>query len=202
MKIALIGATGNAGSRILTELARRGHAVTAISRNPAGEVPAGITAVAGDAGEPDALANLLTGHDAVVSSIHFAASDPEKLIGAVKRAGLRRYIVVGGAGSLEVAPGQRLVDAPDFPAVYKTEALAGAAFLDRLRQEDGLHWTFLSPSALFVPGERTGHFRLGGDQLLVDAKGESRISFEDYAIALADELESPKHIRQRFTVGY
>ncbi|SHI47603.1 hypothetical protein SAMN02745194_00484 [Roseomonas rosea] len=202
MKVALIGATGNAGSRILAELAARGHEVTAISRNPAANLPAGAKPVAGDAQHPAALAPLLAGHDAVVSSVHFTASDPEKLIEAVKRAGVRRYLVVGGAGSLEAAPGLRVVDTPDFPSAYKAEALAGAAFLDRLRRETELDWTFLSPSAFFVPGERTGRFRIGKDQLLVDAKGDSRISFEDYAIALAVELENPRHLRQRFTVGY
>ncbi|MCR0981570.1 NAD(P)-dependent oxidoreductase [Roseomonas populi] len=202
MNIALIGATGNAGSRILAELSRRGHQVTAIARKAPGALPEGARFQAGDANDPEAFAPLLRGHDAVVSSVHFTASDAEKLIAAVKAAGVARYLVVGGAGSLEVAPGLRLVDTPDFPAAYKAEATAGAAFLDRLRQEDVLDWTFLSPSAFFVPGERTGSFRLGGDSLLVDAKGESRISFEDFAIALVDELEAPKHSRRRFTVGY
>ncbi|MBP0492025.1 NAD(P)-dependent oxidoreductase [Pararoseomonas indoligenes] len=202
MNIALIGATGNAGSRILAELARRGHAVTAIARKAPGALPPGATFRAGDANDRDALAALLRGHDAVVSSVHFLASDAETLIGAVKAAGVPRYLVVGGAGSLEVAPGLRLVDTPDFPAAYKAEATAGAAFLDRLRREEALDWTFLSPSAFFVPGERTGRFRLGGDSLLVDVAGESRISFEDFAIALSDELETPAHSRRRFTVGY
>ncbi len=203
MRIALIGASGQAGSRILAELSARGHQVTAIAREP-GRIASlpGVTARAGDAADPAALAKLLAGHDAVVSSIHFSASDPEKLIAAVKQAGVARYLVVGGAGSLEVAPGVKLFDTPDFPAAYLQEARAGGAFLDRLKQEEGLEWSFLSPSAWFVPGERTGQFRLGTDQLLVDAKGDSRISFEDYAIALADEIEQPKHIRRRFTAGY
>ncbi|WP_338663676.1 NAD(P)-dependent oxidoreductase [Pararoseomonas sp. SCSIO 73927] len=202
MNIALIGASGNAASRILAELARRGHRVTAVARKAPGILPDGATFRAGDANDPEALAPILRGHDAVISSVHFIASDVEKLIAAVRASGVPRYLVVGGAGSLEVAPGARLVDTPDFPAAYKAEATAGAAFLDRLRREETLDWTFLSPSALFVPGERTGTFRLGGDSLLVDAKGESRISFEDFAIALVDEIEAPKHVRQRFTVGY
>lgn len=202
MHIALIGATGNAGSRILSELSRRGHTVTAIVRN-ASKVPSlpGVAAKTGDVFDVGGLATLLAGHDAVVSSVHFTASDPEKLIDAVRRAGVRRYLVVGGAGSLEVAPGNRLVDTPEFPAIYKAEAMAGAAFLDRLRKETQIDWTFLSPSAMFVPGERTGKFRLGADQLLVNDKGSS-ISFEDYAIAMVDELEKPAHSRRRFTVGY
>jgi putative NADH-flavin reductase len=123
------------------------------------------------------------------------------LIGAVKTAGAKRYLVVGGAGSLEAAPGVALVDTPDFPQAYKAEALAGAEFLDLLRKEPTLDWTFLSPSAMFVPGERTGKFRLGTDQLLTNEHGSS-ISFEDYAIAFVDEIEKPAHSRQRFTVGY
>jgi putative NADH-flavin reductase len=203
MRIAIIGATGNVGTRIVNELAARGHAVTAIARYPE-KAPTHpkVTAAAGDVADPSALAKKLAGHDAVVSAVRFVTSDPAKLIVAVRQSGVKRYLVVGGAGSLLVAPGQRLVDTPGFPAQYKDEALAGAAFLDALRQVTDLDWTFLSPSALFVPGERTGKFRLGGDNLLTAEDGKSWISFEDYAIALADELERPRHIRQRFTVGY
>ena len=202
MHVALIGASGNAGSRILTELIRRGHSVTAIARNPAKIPPhLGATAKAGDVFDQDGLAALLKGHDAVVSSVHFTASDPAKLLGAVRASAVRRYLVVGGAGSLEAAPGLKVIDTPDFPPVYKNEAAAGVAFLDLLRGETELEWTFLSPSAMFVPGERTGKFRLGTDRLLVSDQG-SRISFEDYAVALVNELENPAHVRQRFTVGY
>jgi uracil phosphoribosyltransferase len=133
---------------------------------------------------------LATGHSSVAA------------VGAVKEAGVKRLIVVGGAGSLEVAPGLQLIDTPQFPDAYRPEASAGRDFLNALRAETSLDWTFLSPSALFEPGERTGKFRLGGDQLLADAAGQSRISMEDYAIALVDEIETPKHVRQRFTVGY
>jgi putative NADH-flavin reductase len=203
MKIAVIGATGHAGSRIVDELVRRGHAVTAIVRNP-DKVPvrAGVTAVKGDVFDRAGLARLLAGHDAAVSAVHFTASDPALLIAAVKDADVSRYLVVGGAGSLEVAPGVALVTTPDFPPAYKAEAEKGGAFLDLLRAEKELNWTFLSPSALFIDGERTGKFRLGGDQLLVGADGKSWISFEDYAVALADEIERPAHLRKRFTVGY
>ncbi|WP_297910054.1 NAD(P)-dependent oxidoreductase [Thiomonas sp.] len=201
-RVALIGASGNAGSRILKELSDRGHQVSAIARNT-DNIPrlAGVTAVRGDAQDVEGLAALLRGHDVVVSSVHFTASDPARLIMAVRRSGVRRYLVVGGAGSLLVAPGKRLVDQPEFPAQYRAEALAGAAFLDLLRTVEDLEWTFVSPSALFVPGERTGTFRLGEDQLLVGPDG-SRISFEDFAIAMTDEIEKPAHIRRRFTVGY
>jgi putative NADH-flavin reductase len=203
MKIALIGATGNVGSRLLAELLRRGHSVTAIARNPE-KVPSqpGVTAKRADAGDKAELAAILAGHDAVISALPFRGSDPRVLIEAVKAARAPRYLVVGGAGSLEVAPGLRLVDAPGFPEEYRQEALAGAAFLDTLRAEKDLDWTFVSPSALFVPGERTGKFRLGTDQLLADEKGNSTISFEDFAVAMSDELERPAHSRRRFTVGY
>jgi len=203
MNIALIGATGNAGSRILAELVRRGHSVTAIARNIE-KVPAekGGTPKRGDVSDAAGLATLLKGHDVAISAVHFSNSDPRTLIGAVKTAGVKRYLVVGGAGSLEVAPGTRLVDTPQFPAEYKQEASKGADFLDILRGEKELDWTFLSPSALFMPGERTAKFRLGGDSLLVDASGKSHVSMEDYAIALVDEVEKPAHSRRRFTVGY
>jgi uncharacterized protein len=203
MKIAVTGASGRAGSAITAELARRGHSVTAIARNPDRIAKlANVTAVAGDANDRAALAKLWAGHDAAVSSIHFTASDVETLIGAARDSDVPRYLVVGGAGSLEVAPGVRLVTTPNFPAQYKAEAEKGAAFLDRLAQEKELNWTFLSPSALFEPGSRTGKFRLGDDQLLVDSAGKSWISFEDFAVAMADEIERPAHLRKRFTVGY
>lgn len=202
MQIALIGATGRAGSPILKELVRRGHQVTAIVRNPE-KVPAqvNVTPKKGDVFDRDGLAALLKGHDAVISAVHFLQSDPQTLIGAVKTSGVKRYLVVGGAGSLEVAPGVTLVSTPEFPAAYKDEATKGGEFLNLLRQERDLDWTFLSPSALFFEGPRTGTFRLGKDQLLTNEKGSS-ISFEDYAIALADEVEKPAHSQQRFTVGY
>jgi uncharacterized protein len=203
MKIAVTGASGRAGSAITAELARRGHSVTAIARNPDRIAKlANVTAVAGDANDRAALAKLWSGHDAAVSSIHFTASDVETLIGAARDSAVPRYLVVGGAGSLEVAPGVRLVTTPNFPAQYKAEAEKGAAFLDRLQREKELNWTFLSPSALFEPGSRTGKFRLGDDQLLVDSAGKSWISFEDFAVAMADEIERPAHVRKRFTVGY
>jgi len=203
MKIAVIGATGQAGSRIVTELLSRGHQITCIVRNPE-KVPArpDLVAARGEVFDVAGLTKLLQGHDAVVSSVHFTASDPEKLIAAVKAAAVGRYIVVGGAGSLEVAPGVRLFDAPGFPPEYLAEARKGGEFLALLQRETALDWTFLSPAASFFPGQRTGKFRLGTDQLLTAADGKSSISFEDYAVALVDELETPAHARRRFTVGY
>jgi len=203
MKIAVIGASGNAGSRITAELARRGHSVTAIARHPEKiAAQANVTPTGGDVMDQAGLARLLAGHDAAISSVHFLASDPVRLIAAAKESKVGRYLVVGGAGSLEVAPGVRLVTTSGFPVAYKAEAEAGGAFLDLLRAEKELNWTFLSPSALFMAGERTGKFRLGIDQLLTAADGKSSISFEDFAVALADEIERPAHVRQRFTVGY
>jgi putative NADH-flavin reductase len=203
MKIAVTGASGQAGSRITAELASRGHHITAIARNPEriAHLP-GVTAVKGDANDRVELTRLWAGHEVAISAIHFLVSDPEILMSAARDANVGRYFVVGGAGSLEVAPGVRLVTTPSFPPEYKQEAEQGAAFLDRLRQQRELNWTFLSPSALFVAGERTGKFRLGTDQLLIAADGRSWISFEDFAVALADEIERPAHPRSRFTVGY
>jgi putative NADH-flavin reductase len=134
--------------------------------------------------------------------VKFQVVKPTILIRAVKQAGVKRLLIVGGAASLEAKPGLQLVDTPDFPEAYKGEGFAGRDFLNVLRDERELDWTFLSPSAEFVPGQRTGKFRLGKDELLVQPNGESKISFEDFAIALVDELEKPHHPRQRFTVGY
>ncbi|WP_185983702.1 NAD(P)-dependent oxidoreductase [Aureimonas mangrovi] len=202
-KIALIGASGNVGRRILQELSGRGHQVTAIARNvdKIPELP-GVTKAAGDLDDREGIVALLRGHDVAVSAVRFADISASRLVSIVKEAGVGRYLVVGGAGSLEVAPGKRLVDQPDFPAAYHAEASAGTAFLDHLKTVDDLDWTFLSPAALFVPGERTGQFRLGGDELMADANGNSQISYEDYAIAIADEIERPAHSRKRFSVAY
>ena len=202
MNIALVGASGNAGSRIMAELSERGHRVTAIARHPENIKPLpNVTAEKGDLFDTEAFVDLLRGHELVISAIHFSDSDANVLINAVKQSGAKRYLVVGGAGSLEVAPGVTLVSTPKFPEAYKSEALKGGDFLERLREETDLDWTFLSPSAMFVPGARTGVFRLGKDALITNEAGSS-ISFEDYAVALVDEIEHPRHRRQRFTVGY
>lgn len=203
MKVALIGASGAVGSRILSELSHRGHTVTAIARHPDKILAtADVTPRSADIFDENGLTEAIRGHDAVISAIWFTASDPARLINAVRRAAIPRYLVVGGAGSLEVSPGLRLHDSPEFPAEWIKEAKAGGVFLDQLRQSVDIDWTFLSPSAVLSPGERTGHFRLGGDQLLRDASGNSAISMEDYAVAMVDELERPAHSRRRFTVGY
>ncbi|MBN8919410.1 MAG: NAD(P)-dependent oxidoreductase [Rhizobiales bacterium] len=202
MKIALIGVTGRVGSRLAREFLSRGHTVTGIVLHAPAETPTGVRVVIADATKSDDLAPCLAGHDAVVSAARFVTSDANALIAAVKSAGVKRLLVVGGAGSLQVASGKALMDTDGFPDSFKAEARAGAQFLERLRAEPDLDWAFLSPSADFAPGQRTGRFRLGGDQLLIDATGKSHISMEDFAIAMADELEKPAHGRQRFTVGY
>jgi putative NADH-flavin reductase len=203
MRIALVGATGHVGIRLVSELTRRGHQVTGIARHPETlQAQAAVSPVSGDVQNEKSLATVLSGHDVVIHSVKFLSTNASKIIAATKAAKVPRLLVVGGAGSLEVSPGLTLVNTPHFPAEYKPEALAGAEFLSVLRRENELDWTFLSPSALFAPGERTGKFRLGKDELLVAADGQSHISTEDFAIALVDELEQPKHSRERFTVGY
>jgi hypothetical protein len=203
MKVALIGAAGNIGSKILAEALARGHQVTAVVRHPEKLTPqAKLAITSGEASDEAGLAKAIGGHDAVINAVRFSVMNPQILIAAVKRAGVKRLLVVGGAGSLEASPGLLVIDTPSFPAAAKHEAGAGREFLKVLRGETELNWTFLSPSAVIAPGERTGKFRLGKDQLLVGANGESKISREDYAVAMIDELENPKHPRQRFTVGY
>lgn len=201
-KIAIIGATGRAGSQLLEEALRRGHSVTAIARDPSRlQGREGVSTVALDVTRGEGLEQAVAGHDVVLSAAHFATVPAQAIIGPVKKAGVKRLLVVGGAGSLLLPSGERVIDAPDFPEAYKAEASAGGDFLQALRQEQQLDWTFLSPSAEFVEGERTGSYRVGKDHLLVDAKGRSWITFADYAIALLDEVEKPAHSRQRFTVG-
>lgn len=206
MKIAIIGASGFVGSRILSEALSRGHDVTAIVTDPV-KLPsdAKLTAVKGDATDSMALASLLAGHDVAISAFNpgkdESGAGPRSIIEAAKRSGVTRLLVVGGAGTLEVAPGRRLIDEPDFPFQWKDGALKTAAFLDLLRSEAELDWVFLSPAAMLAPGERTGTYRTGRDQLLTGSDGQSRISLEDYAVAMLDEAETPRHSRQRFSVA-
>ena len=203
MKIAIIGATGNVGTRLVNEALSRHHAVTAIARDTSKLTRrTGLSATLGDVTKPDALLPLLKGHDAIISSLRFQGIDSQQLIDLARSSGVKRFLVVGGAASLEIAPGQVLLDSPHFPPAYKPEASAAKAFLDTLRNVKDLDWTFLSPSAFFGPGERTGKFRLADNTLLTAADGKSSISYEDYAVAMFDEIENPRHIRARFTVGY
>ena len=204
MKIALIGATGMAGSRILEELVSRGHYVKAIARNTNKVADtARVLTVELDLNDHEALITELKGQDAVISAVRFQGLNINGLINAVRDSNVKRYVIVGGAGSLNV-PNQhnlRVVDSPDFPEEYKAEAEAGVKFLDALKQVDDIDWTFISPSAEFGPGKRTGQYRTGKDELLVGEEG-SKISAEDFAVALVDELEHNNHVQQRFTVGY
>lgn len=201
MKIALIGATGNVGRRVTAEAVSRGHEVVAIARDVSTvEAQAGVTPVQADLTDKDAIGKAIAGADAVVLSVKFQELDVEDLLEAMKSA--KRLLIVGGAASLYVAPGLQLIDTEGFPDFIKVEAEPARQALARIQQEQALDWTFLSPSVFFGPGERTGTFRLGKDDLLSDAEGKSHISYEDYAIALLDEIEQPAHSRERFTVGY
>ena len=216
MKIVLFGATGNVGRRVAAEALRRGHEVLGVVRDPAAvsASDARVRLVKGDATKADSIAKLVQGAGAVVSAISprpnarglaqpSLVENARAMIAGLHRMGVKRVLFVGGAGSLEVAPGQALVDQPGFPEAYKAEALEGRAALEVWRKEGGgLDWTFLSPAAEIGPGERTGSYRTTGDQLLSDAAGRSFITFEDYAVAVLDELERPRHLGRRFGVAY
>jgi hypothetical protein len=203
MNVAHIGATGNVGSKVLEELLRRGHTVTAIARNPE-KAPAShnVRPVRGDITAPDKLVPIIAGHDAVISSAPFLPGSSSKLLDAVRNSGVKRYIAVGGAASLEIAPGKLLRDSGSIPPEWMAPVNEAIELLRQLRADTQLDWTFFSPAATIGPGARTGKFRLGGDQLITAADGTSSISYEDYAIALVDELEKPRHLRRRFTIGY
>ncbi len=202
-KIAIIGATGRAGSQLLEEALRRGHSVIAIARHASkiGQREHVVTKDV-DVHDTQALQEALAGSDVVLSAAHFSTLPVEAIIEPVKKAGVKRLLFVGGAGSLLLPDGTKVIDSEGFPDEYKPEATAGGQYLETLRKEQDLDWTFLSPSAEFVEGERTGKFRLGKDHLLIGADGKSWITFADFAIALLDEVEHPAHSRQRFTVGY
>ncbi|MFD9304226.1 NAD(P)-dependent oxidoreductase [Streptomyces sp. NPDC060048] len=215
MNILLFGASGHIGSAIAGELLSRGHSVTGVTRTGeiAGNSHDGLNVVAGDATSADTVAELSArGYDAVASAVgpKLGVDDDHKiivgaanaLIEGLTRSGVRRVVVLGGAGSLEVAPGVKVIDNPNFPAVWKQNALAQSEALGLYRKADALDWTFISPAAQIEPGERTGSYRVGGDQLVVDAEGQSRISIADYAVAFADVLERGDAIQSRITVAY
>ncbi|EFH84281.1 NAD(P)-dependent oxidoreductase [Ktedonobacter racemifer] len=212
MKIALFGANGMIGQRIAREATERGHQVTAIVRNPSSftECLQNLSVAQGDASDPESVAKVAAGHDLVVSALGPAhGALPESfvemtrtLIDGVKRTGVQRLIAVGGAGSLEVAPGVQLMDTPEFPSALQGIARAHHDALNLYLGEKDLDWTNISPAALIEPGQRTGKYRTGKDQLVTNDKGESRISAEDFAIAIIDEVEKPRFSRQRFTAAY
>ncbi len=204
--IALIGASGNIGSKITRELLDRGHTVTAICRNPdTMDAQEGVTTVPGDMLNPEQLAQTLEGHDAVISAAPFVTNESEKLFAAVRDSGVKRYVMVGGAASLFNDEGVKVWDTLQgvgIPEPVLANIAEGIRAFDLLQLEDSLDWTFFSPAVMIGPGERTGQFRLGKDNVVADEKGESKISYDDYAIALVDELEQGNNIRGRFTIGY
>ena len=216
MRLVLFGATGNVGQRVAAEALRRGHEVVGVVRDPAAvkSPDPRVRLVKGDATNADNIAEIVRGADAVVSAISprpnarglpapSLRANARALIKGLRAAGVKRVLYVGGASSLEVAPGKALADTPDFPEIYQAEAREGREALSVWRDEaKGLDWTYLSPAAEIAPGERTGKYRTTGDQLLVDAKGRSFITFEDYAVAVVDELERPRHVGARFGVAY
>lgn len=203
MKIAIIGATGFIGQPIFNEAVSRQHQVTALVRNPA-KVPAAsnVKAQAVEVSDAAALKQTLADQDAVVVSVHYENRDLEQLINNIKATGVKRALFVGGAAGLEVAPGVQLFDTPEFPEQWKATADAARNLLNLLRGEKEFNWVYVSPSAFIEPGQRTNNFRLGKDQLLVNENGESRISNQDFAVAVINELETPEHKQTRFTVGY
>jgi uncharacterized protein len=211
MRLVIFGASGLLGTRLVSEALARGHQLTAVARDVARIDDRGgqVATAAADVTDPGSVAAVAGGHDAALSAVT-QHDRPEMLVDAARgllaglsTAGVRRLVVAGGAGSLLVASGQRLMDTEGFHEEWKPEAIAAAAALDVFRQADtDVEWSYVSPGALLAPGERTGHYRLGGDELLVDDHGKSAISMEDFAIAMLDEAENAKHPRQRFTAAH
>ncbi|WP_374347811.1 NAD(P)-dependent oxidoreductase [Chitinimonas sp.] len=212
MKIALIGATGFVGSALLAEALQRGHEVTVLSRDTTKIAPAnGLTVKQADVYDPAQIAAALAGQDILISAFNpgwdkadiqaLFLKGHDAIVAGSKQAGIARLIEIGGAGSLYVAPGLQLVDTPDFPAEYKEGALGAREALRRLQQETALDWTFVSPPALLAPGVRSGKYRLGSDQLLMDGTAPAGISVADLAVAVLDEAEQGQQRRRRFTVA-
>ncbi|MDR3696513.1 NAD(P)-dependent oxidoreductase [Mucilaginibacter sp.] len=213
MKVVLIGASGFVGTPVLDELLNRGHQVTAIVRNPdkIAVKNDNLTIVAADIFDTENLAALIKGSNAVISAYNPGWTNPEiyndfikgseSIRQALKKAGVKRLLVVGGAGSLRIN-GAQLVDGPQFPAEYKAGATAARDYLNMLYNENDLDWTFLSPAIYLLPGERTAKFRLGTDEPVFDAAGKCEISVEDMAVAIVDEIENNHYIKKRFTLGY
>jgi uncharacterized protein len=208
MKVTLYGASGMIGSRILNELVSRGHNVTAVVRNPSRIARTGVEVRAGDVLDADSVAKTAMGSDAVISAYAPPEEATNKLVDATRillsslqQAHVQRFLMVGGAGNLEVAPGVPIVDTPMFPQEWKSHGVAHKEALAVLQQSD-LDWTSVSPAARIQPGERTAKFRLTGNAFVPDGEGQSHISAEDYAVALVDELEHPGHLRQLLGVAY
>ncbi|HEO8935230.1 TPA: NAD(P)-dependent oxidoreductase [Serratia marcescens] len=213
MKVAIIGATGFVGRRVVDEALARGIQVTAIARQKK-ELPehANLTVALGDVADTAWLAGQLRSQDAVISAYNPGWGEDnlyekttrgaQQILTAVEQAGVKRLLVVGGAGSLEVAPGVELVDTPQFPKNIRPGAQAVRDLRNKLRNESALDWTYLSPAALLEPGKRTGQFRLGTTQLLMNGEAPANISVEDLAVAIVDEIEKPQFIRAQFTAAY
>jgi putative NADH-flavin reductase len=215
LKIIVYGGSGNIGSCIVAEAVARGHQVTIVDRNPKdGSAPAGVKLIKGDVFDTSDVAKNIAGQDVVVTSVAVRPTPTRdfyvRLVKSVVDAqrslkGAKpRYLIVGGASSLEIAPGKRLVDTlpPTLPEGVKNEILSMVDALDYLRTVRDTSWTFFSPAQNISAGTRTGKFRVGGEQLIKDQNGESRISYEDYAVAMMDEIEKPHYKNKRFTVGY
>jgi putative NADH-flavin reductase len=211
MKIALIGITGKIGQHIAEEVQKRGHEITAIVRRDVqldgalAKVPVKVV----DLADGNGLAEAVRGHDALASAYGPGAGNAsslldvtKSLIAAARASGVKRVIVVGGAGSLEIAPGAQLVDAPTFPAIYKEVALAHREALGLLRNASDLEWTFYAPAAEIGPGEKRGQFRVGARSLISNAEGRSQISYPDYADAFVGEIENARFVRAIATVAY
>lgn len=213
MNIALIGATGFVGTAILPELLSRGHQVTLLARTPSKLAPqSGLRVVAADVLDAAQVAQAVAGQDAVISAYNPGWGEPkiyelflqgsQAIVSGMKQAGVKRLLVVGGAGSLFVAPGLQLVDTPEFPAQYKQGALAARELLNQLKAETALDWSFISPPIGLAPGARTGKYRLGTDDLLPGQGDQpAGISVPDLAVAIVDEIEQPRHVKRRFTAA-
>jgi len=218
MKVALIGASGFVGSKILAEALQRGHQVTAIVRNPEKIQPdKNLNTKKADVLNVDELSRLLAGHDVIISAFNPArgvagahvydlhVQGHKAILAAANKSGVKRFLGVGGAASLKTPEGIELIDSPQFPAAYEQfkPGIRGTRELYYLlKQEPALDWVFIAPSVVIAPGERTGKFRIGKDHVLYNDKGESKISLEDYAVALVDEMERPQHHNERITIGY
>ena len=213
--VVLIGASGFVGTAILNELLNRGHKVTAIVRDPAKVTASNpnLKVIQADVTDTDVLIEASKGQDAVISAYNPGWKNPNiyeetlknypLIVDSVKKAGVERLLIVGGAGTLFYAPGKMVMDADDVPAKLLPGIKSlGEFYLNTLRKENDIDWIFLSPAANMTPGERTGKFRIGKDDLVVDVNGDSNISVEDYAVAMVDELEQKHHHKERFTIGY
>lgn len=213
--VVLIGASGFVGTAILNELLTRGHKVTAIVRNPQkiSTTHPNLIVIKADVSDTNALVDACKGKDAVISAYNPGWTNPNiydeilrnypLILNAVKQSGVERLLCVGGAGTLFCAPGLRVVDSGVIPdAIMGGVKSLGEFYLNTLIHEKDIDWVFFSPAGTLEPGKRTGVFRLGKDDLIVDENGTSHISVEDYAVAMVDELETPKHHYERFTIGY